>query len=78
MGAIGVAILARESGLRSPFVFDVGEMHFQTMGVECGGCSNDCEIVLAVRDGVAIDAWGNRCAKGIERAKASVDVAVEV
>ena len=78
MGAIGVAILARESGLRSPFIFDVGEMLFQTMGVECGGCSNDCEIVLAVRDGVAIDAWGNRCAKGIERAKASVDVAVEV
>ena len=77
MGAIGVAILARESGRRSPFSFDVSEMHFETMGKECGGCSNDCEIVLALRDGVAIDAWGNRCPKGIERAKSGLEVAVE-
>jgi predicted CoA-substrate-specific enzyme activase len=72
MGAIGVAILARESGLRSPFTFDVSETQFETLGHECGGCSNDCEIVLAVRDGEPIDAWGNRCAKGLERAKKSV------
>jgi predicted CoA-substrate-specific enzyme activase len=76
MGAIGVAILSRESGRRAPFSFDVAEMQFETMGHECGGCSNDCEIVLAVRDGVPIDAWGNRCAKGVERAKQSLQVLV--
>lgn len=69
MGAIGVAHIARQSGKTAPFDFNVAEMDFQTRGAECGGCSNDCEIVLAVRDGVAIDAWGNRCAKGVERAK---------
>jgi predicted CoA-substrate-specific enzyme activase len=68
MGAIGVAILARGSGLRAPFSFDVREILFETVGFECGGCSNDCEIVLALRSGKAIDAWGNRCPKGVERA----------
>ena len=77
MGAIGVAILARESGRRTPFTFDIREMQFETMGHECGGCSNDCEIVLAVRDGEAIDAWGNRCPKGVERAKHGLQVTVE-
>lgn len=78
MGAIGAAILAKTSGLRAPFAFGVEEMQFETMGRECGGCGNDCEIVLAVRDGEAIDAWGNRCPKGVERAKSSLEVPVEV
>jgi predicted CoA-substrate-specific enzyme activase len=69
MGAIGVAILSRESRSRKPFSFDVREMSFETVGRECGGCSNDCEIVMAVRDGQALDVWGNRCPKGVERAK---------
>jgi len=67
MGAIGVAILARECGMRAPFSLEAGDADFQTVGRECGGCSNDCEIVLALRDGVPIDAWGNRCPKGLER-----------
>jgi predicted CoA-substrate-specific enzyme activase len=77
MGAIGAAILARKSGERVPFTFDVQEMQFETMGKECGGCGNDCEIVLAVRDGKPIDAWGNRCPKGVERAKSDLQVPVE-
>lgn len=64
-------------GRAAPLVPDLGvpdvrEAAFETLGHECGGCGNDCEIVLAVRDGEPIDAWGNRRAKGLERAKASV------
>jgi hypothetical protein len=52
-------------------------MRFETVGRECGGCGNDCEIVLAMRDGEMIDAWGNRCPKGVERARLDMQVAAE-
>jgi predicted CoA-substrate-specific enzyme activase len=77
MGAIGVALLARDSGQRAPFSFEAGEADFETVGRECGGCSNDCEIVLALRDGQPVDAWGNRCARGAERARAGVAAGAE-
>jgi predicted CoA-substrate-specific enzyme activase len=74
MGAIGVAIIARDSGDRQVFDFGVREIEFETIGDECGGCPNDCEVVLAVRRGEVIDGWGNRCARGVERAKKSLSV----
>lgn len=70
MGAIGVAIIARESAAEERFDFDVRDMKFETRGGECGGCANDCELVFVLRDGEFLDGWGNRCAKGMERAKA--------
>lgn len=69
MGAIGVALIARDCGERADFCFDVRDVEFETVGDECGGCPNDCEVVLVVRDGEVIDGWGSRCAKGVERAK---------
>jgi len=69
MGAIGVAIIAREGGEEARFEFDVRDMNFETRGGECGGCPNDCELVYVMRDGEFIDGWGNRCAKGMERVK---------
>lgn len=64
MGAYGIAILAKRSGLRKPFDLSVEDMEFQTREVNCGHCPNHCEIVCVYRDGSLIDSWGNRCEKG--------------
>lgn len=72
MGAIGVAIIARDSGERAEFDFNVADIEFETRGDECGGCPNDCEVVLVMRDGEVIDGWGSRCSKGLERAKTAL------
>jgi len=69
MGAIGAALLAQRSGLRTDFDFDVQADDFDTRGLDCGGCANQCELVVAMRDGVVVDVWGNRCERGPERAK---------
>ena len=69
MGAFGSAILALKNPIRREFNFNVKEIQFETKGIDCGGCANNCEIVCVLKNGVFLDAWGNRCAAGIERAK---------
>lgn len=64
MGAIGVAILARNSGERRPFDFEIENMDFRVRDVSCGRCSNNCDIICVYRNNVLIDAWGNRCERG--------------
>lgn len=64
MGAIGVAILAKTSQLRRDFDFAIEHMDFRVRDVNCGKCSNNCEIVCVYRDGELIDFWGNRCERG--------------
>lgn len=69
MGAFGVAVLAREQNKEIAFDFSVENIDFRTVGVECGGCPNNCEVVCVLKDGKFLDGWGNRCSNGIERAK---------
>lgn len=64
MGALGVAILAKRSGLEKQFNFDIVDCSFETKGVNCHGCSNNCEIICICQNGKMIDSWGNRCEKG--------------
>lgn len=64
MGALGVAIIAKNSGKENDFSFDIEDITFETRGVNCGRCSNNCEIMLVVKNNKIIDAWGNRCDKG--------------
>lgn len=64
MGAYGVAILAKSSGVERPFQFDVAQMTFQTREACCGKCPNNCEVICVYREGQLIDAWGNRCENG--------------
>lgn len=73
MGAIGVARLARAKEQGQPFSFAIKEVEFKTVGVECGGCPNNCEIVCVLQEGCFLDAWGNRCPTGIARAKSSLN-----
>jgi hypothetical protein len=72
MGAIGIALLARASGIEEPFDFSVREASFTTRGVECGGCPNNCEVVCVLREAEPLAGWGNRCERGLERAKAAL------
>ena len=64
MGCFGIAVLARESGKRQAFSFDVADMEFITREVTCGRCANHCEIICVYRGKTLIDSWGNRCERG--------------
>ena len=66
MGAYGVAILAKNKGKIEDFTFDIVDMNFKSVGVECGKCSNNCEIIKVFKEGKMIDAFGNRCKNGIK------------
>ncbi len=71
MGAIGVAILAGKSHLRRNFDFNIEEMEFRTREINCGKCSNNCEIICVYRENELLDSWGNRCEKGSLKKKAN-------
>lgn len=64
MGALGVAILARKSGIETDFSFDLADVNFDTKGSECNKCPNNCEIICVYKNKKVIDAWGNRCDNG--------------
>ena len=64
MGALGVAILAKNSNIQKDFDFNIEDISFETKGRNCHGCSNQCEIICIYRDHKLIDSWGNRCEKG--------------
>ncbi len=74
MGAIGVAIVAMESGREREFEFSVADVEFSTQGHDCGGCPNDCEVVVVLREGDLLDAWGNRCPRGRERVQERLEL----
>lgn len=63
MGALGVAILSKKKE-EIKFSFDIEDITFSTVGVECSGCSNNCEIIKVMKNNQIIDSWGNRCPKG--------------
>lgn len=65
MGAFGVAILARKDQQENIFDFNIADIDFETKGIECNKCPNNCEIICVHKDKKLIDAWGNRCERGI-------------
>ena len=62
-GALGVAILSKAED-EIDFSFDIEDIIYETKGIECKGCSNNCEIIEVIKDKRIIDSWGNRCPKG--------------
>jgi predicted CoA-substrate-specific enzyme activase len=72
MGAIGAALLAAKHSARRSFNFAIQETRFATQGYDCDGCQNCCEMVCALKEGSFLDAWGNRCEKGAEKAQAEL------
>ena len=64
MGALGVAVLCKSAKEGKPFDFRIGEMSFETRGVECQRCPNNCEVLCITKNGELLDSWGNKCDKG--------------
>lgn len=64
MGALGIAIMARESKKENVFNFDIDNEKLETKIKTCGKCSNNCEIVTIYKNDVLLDHWGNRCERG--------------
>lgn len=69
MGALGVAILSKKDKEEVEFDFNIEDIKFETKGVECGRCANNCEIICIYKDKKLIDAWGNKCDKGAIKVK---------
>lgn len=68
IGALGVAILAKKSQIEKIFDFKIASYDFITRGAECQRCANNCEIICIYEGERFIDAWGNKCDRGIVRA----------
>ncbi|MCL2569510.1 MAG: acyl-CoA dehydratase activase [Oscillospiraceae bacterium] len=65
MGALGVAVLCKAVKEETPFDFDIADIHFETKGAECTHCPNNCEIICVFKGEALLDAWGNKCEKGL-------------
>lgn len=63
-GAFGVALLAKRANDEHCFDFNFVNMHFETKGIECMKCPNNCEIICVYKNNKIIDSWGNRCDNG--------------
>ena len=63
MGALGVAILSKETP-EINFSFDIITDNFKTTSTNCGSCPNNCEIIRIEKNSNLIDSWGNRCERG--------------
>jgi len=66
MGAIGVALLAREEMVNndngSKFRgFGISEVKYRTSSFECKTCPNLCEIAQLSLNGQVLARWGGRC-----------------
>lgn len=72
MGALGVAILAKNSNKEIEFDFNISDIDFETKGIECKKCSNNCEIICVYCNKKLIDSWGNKCDNGKISPKVSV------
>lgn len=68
MGAIGAAILAKESiertGGKTKFRgFECTDLDFVPTSFICNGCDNTCEVIKIVMDNEIVAMWGDRCGK---------------
>lgn len=65
MGAFGIALLSKRNKEEINFSFDIIQTEFETKGIQCTKCPNNCEIVCIKKDNKLLDAWGNRCENGL-------------
>ena len=67
MGAIGVAILAKEEVKKKGYTnfkgTSIHKMDYKVNGFECDGCSNVCEIIEIKEDGKLLARYGDKCGK---------------
>ena len=63
MGALGIAIIAKNNKVDKTYDLNLKDLKFETKGFECHSCSNNCEILKIYKNDNLIDAWGSRCGR---------------
>ncbi len=63
-GALGVAILSKKTPFKNAFNYNIDNIEFETKGVECQKCPNQCDIIYVYKDKKILDSWGNKCENG--------------
>ena len=63
MGALGIAILSRKNSDGRIYDLNIKDVEFKTIGNECSGCSNNCEILRIFKGKKLVDTWGSMCGK---------------
>ena len=67
MGAIGVAILAKEEVKKKGYTnfrgTSIHRVDYVVNGFECDGCSNICEVIEIKEDGKLLARYGDKCGK---------------
>ena len=66
MGALGIAILSKNGEKNINYTLDIEDIKFETKGIECSGCSNNCEILKIYKNSDLIDVWGSKCGKSFK------------
>lgn len=66
MGALGIAILSKNGEKNINYNLDIEDINFETKGIECSGCSNNCEILKIYKNSDLIDVWGSKCGKSFK------------
>ena len=66
MGAFGVSVLAKKKNENKTYDLNIKEIKFETKGIECNKCPNNCEIVKVFKNNILIDSYGNKCPNGLE------------
>ncbi len=79
MGAFGAALIARERYVKGEessmlSIKAINELEFTTSMAKCQGCTNHCRLTINRFTGGRQFISGNRCEKGIGKAKAHKDV----
>ncbi len=72
MGALGAAVLCKDEEEEIVFDFNIANVLFETKGMECESCPNNCEIVCVFKDKQLIDMWGNKCERGVATVKKAI------
>ncbi|SCG82671.1 putative CoA-substrate-specific enzyme activase [Proteiniborus sp. DW1] len=67
MGAIGVALLAKEEvkskGKTNFRGLGISDVPYKVKGIECGDCSNTCEVIEIVANNTVVARYGDKCGK---------------
>jgi len=66
MGAIGIALISKKNETDKIYNLDINDIKFETIGLECNGCSNNCEVVKIFKNKKLIDTFGNKCESGLK------------
>jgi len=63
MGALGVAILAKEHKSNKTYFLEMNQINFQTSAIECNKCPNNCDLLKIYKNNDLIETIGSICGK---------------